>query len=365
MKIIHIIPGKANPATQNGVNKVVHSLADEQFKSGNEVLVYGIANNTIRRHFPKYRLCLIKKNPIFIFPPFKLLWLLTQHKRDAIIHLHSGFISWFPFLSVYLRLLGFKYILTPNGVYNLNKFKNRGVLLLYYYLFESIVLVLSRKVHIVGLSELNEKTKFFIENKYVVIYNGCYGVKDEKKENNHNLTFGYLGRLKIDHKGLDLLIDGFKLYVEGGGKGELLLAGDGPDKEKLVNQTSNNTLSSRVQFLGEKFGEDKNLFIRNLSFFVHTSRWEGFPTACLEAAEYCIPLIISKETNLGDLVKNYKSGFVLKQNTSQEIMNALFYMESIFYSNNYKILSLNTANMVKAELTWKNISAMIIKKIYL
>ena len=33
-QIIHILPGKANPNTQNGVNIVVDALANEQQKMG-------------------------------------------------------------------------------------------------------------------------------------------------------------------------------------------------------------------------------------------------------------------------------------------------------------------------------------------
>ncbi len=54
-KIFHILPGKANPNTLNGVNKVVDAVATEQAKMGYDVTVGGVANNTERKNHPWYK----------------------------------------------------------------------------------------------------------------------------------------------------------------------------------------------------------------------------------------------------------------------------------------------------------------------
>lgn len=48
-RIFHILAGKANPNTMNGVNKVVDALANEQVKMNFNVTVVGIANNTEKK----------------------------------------------------------------------------------------------------------------------------------------------------------------------------------------------------------------------------------------------------------------------------------------------------------------------------
>ena len=60
-RIIHILPGKANPNTQNGVNKVVDALATEQTRLGLNVCVMGVASNTEKRHNPIYGYQLFKR----------------------------------------------------------------------------------------------------------------------------------------------------------------------------------------------------------------------------------------------------------------------------------------------------------------
>jgi hypothetical protein len=61
MKILHILSGKANPNTLNGVNKVVHCIAEVQIKAGFDVTVCGVVNNEKIRHQHKYPLVLFNQ----------------------------------------------------------------------------------------------------------------------------------------------------------------------------------------------------------------------------------------------------------------------------------------------------------------
>ena len=62
MKIIHLLTGKANPATtMNGVNLVVDAYARRMTDSGHDVEVWGICRNpTSNRSHPPYALRLFQ-----------------------------------------------------------------------------------------------------------------------------------------------------------------------------------------------------------------------------------------------------------------------------------------------------------------
>jgi len=359
MKIIHILAGKANPNTMNGVNNVVHSIAEEQTKNGHNVSVLGVANNAIIRHQFTYELKLFVKNKSVIFPPKKLISEIRNLGKDAKIHIHSAYIPWYPVLVLYLKFSGRKYVLTPHGAYTPNNFKNNFLKILYFILVESIILFFANKIQVIGKSEINAYTKSFIAAKAIYIPNGCIPKRHNHFNKSDMLIFGYMGRLKIDIKGLDLLFDGFSSYIRNKGKGRLMLAGDGPDKEKLMKLAKYYNISNRIDFTGVLFGYDKEKFLTEISFFIHTSRWEGFPIGCVEALSFNTPLLVSKETNLEELVTTFCCGLVLKTNVPHEIEKSLFDLQDIFYGDNYSSFIDGTRKIVKEKLSWQNINTQI------
>lgn len=67
-KIIHVVKGRADPNTLNGVNKWIHNVATVQKKNGTDVEVWGITNNiNSHKHNHTYKLNLLKQNQIFNF----------------------------------------------------------------------------------------------------------------------------------------------------------------------------------------------------------------------------------------------------------------------------------------------------------
>lgn len=363
--IVHLLPGKANPNTLNGVNKVVHSLASTQKLKGNNVVVYGVANNTIIRHESNYVLKLFIKNRIGLIPPFKLISELNKLDRSSIIHLHSAFISWFPILTIILRIIGFKFVLTPHGAYTPNNLRNSIFKILYFYCIDSIVLKLANKIQVIGKTEFNKYSKSFLSGKSIYIPNGCNPRDVISTKIQDHLSFGYMGRLKMDHKGLDLLLIGFADYVKSGGRGNLFLAGDGPDKNNLINMTIKLGIENKISFVGVLFDKEKDLFLKKSNFFIHSSRWEGYPMGCLEAIACSTPLIISEETNMGDIVKEYGCGLVLLENNCTEITNTLFKAEKLFFfDTEYKSMKNGCVKVVKEQLSWDAIEMKIKDELY-
>lgn len=368
MKIFHILLGKANPNTMNGVNKVVDAFATEQTLLGYDVTVCGVANNLKVRHEHNYgyQLFVACKNP-FKYPKELLAFLLRNSDENSIFHFHSVFILWYYPLIKILKKNGRRHIfLTPHGAYiptAMNSIKKK----IGFWLFDSKIIQNVEAVHIIGYqTENNDFVKKYAK-RIVVIPNG-FGVQnipEFKGDKDDTLVFGYLGRLAKRHKGLDELIHAFAEYKRQGGKGILNLAGGGPDEDFLKRLTKEEKMLDYIRFEGVVYDESKWGFLHSISALISPSRWDGLPTACLEAAAAGRPLVVTADTNLGIYVEKYGAGIVIPHTDKDAIVQQMFDFENVFYDEDaYQTMCEAAKRMVREELNWKSITKQIVEKLY-
>ncbi|HEX7653936.1 MAG TPA: glycosyltransferase family 4 protein [Verrucomicrobiae bacterium] len=112
-------------------------------------------------------------------------------------------------------------------------------------------------------------------------------------------VFGYLGRLDIQHKGLDILMSAFAQVVR---QVPARLIFIGPDvaagQERLLAQAQALGCAAQVKFLGSQVGAAKWGYLKMLDGFVSPSRWEACSIAQAEAIGLGVPTIVSREINL-------------------------------------------------------------------
>jgi glycosyltransferase involved in cell wall biosynthesis len=127
------------------------------------------------------------------------------------------------------------------------------------------------------------------------------------------LTIGYLGRLDVEHKGLDLLVAGLSLAVAEHGA-DLWLRICGPDDRggarRLERLIAAHGLGARVELVGPAEGPVRYRFLESLDVFVHPSRFEGLPMGVLEAMAVARPVLVTPETNLADVVERHGAGWI-------------------------------------------------------
>ncbi len=92
-----------------------------------------------------------------------------------------------------------------------------------------------------------------------------------------------LGRLSKE-KGFDRAIEAFAQIARESPDWNLTIAGDGAEKDRLVNLTADFGISDRVEFVGWVNGITP--FLRTGDIFVLPSHYEGFPVALLEAMSH-------------------------------------------------------------------------------
>ena len=125
-----------------------------------------------------------------------------------------------------------------------------------------------------------------------------------------------IGRMHMQ-KGFDTLIKGFKKSKAVKLKWKLILIGNGPEKRKLQNLSKLLNLGNNIKFINYT---NPYKWYKKAGIFALFSRYEGMPNVVLEAASFKLPIIISKDTGGAlDIVKNNKSGVVVKNNSTNEV----------------------------------------------
>lgn len=125
-----------------------------------------------------------------------------------------------------------------------------------------------------------------------VISNGIDKIYPEKFTKKKQLLF--LGRIEINQKGLDLLVEAFKKFNElSNEKYQLVIAGSGldADMEKLQELVKEAELGEQIMLAGRVEGEAKANLMKESTAMVLTSRFETFSMVALESLAFGLPLI--------------------------------------------------------------------------
>ncbi|MGC3978516.1 MAG: glycosyltransferase [Paludibacteraceae bacterium] len=368
MKIVHIIRGNFDTKALSGVYKIIDLLSSSLVSLGAEVVVCSVGKPTDTLFKPStYRHVWIPESKIRLFITKQFQDFVKEQTTDTIFHFHSVFIPWYLDAMKYLRKHGYqRIVLTPHGQYMEQAMKISLKKQLSFLLFDSRIIKEASIIHLIGRTEFTLRLLPSV-SLYEFIPNGCDTTLSVPNKKRGNLIFGYLGRLDIKQKGLDNLISSFLEYKKAGGTGKLQLAGDGPDKSKLIKRVRKSPYRESVYFMGVVYDERKWDFLNECAFFCHPSRWDVFPTSVLEAANCGVPLIVTEATNIDTLVKKYNAGVVLSDaNVKSELKDAFFYSELLFQQKKaYEEMCNNSKQMIEIGLNWNRIVQKFTDQLYM
>lgn len=346
----------------DGVYKVVDSLSCAFASKGFSVTVCSVAQHRGEIFKPgSYRHVQVPESRV----RFRLARLfkafLEEQPNDTIFHFHSVFIPWFLPAIKLLKQRGFyNIVLTPHGQYIDTAMQVSLKKRVFFHLFDAKVVRLVSLVHLIGKSEMNSYVLKYAR-RCVLIPNACYP-KILPSVASRELVFGYMGRLEIEQKGVDMLVASFLAYKYRGGGGVLRIAGEGPDKARLIRMVRESAFADSVSFVGVVYDDKKWSFLRDCAFFCHFSRWDVFPTSVLEAASIGIPLLLTSATNMELQLEKYGAGKVLHA-TTYSFADVMFEMEAIFYDKDkYVKMCTNASRMVSEELNWDAIAERMLSE---
>jgi glycosyltransferase involved in cell wall biosynthesis len=214
------------------------------------------------------------------------------------------------------------------------------------------VLTGASAVHVLGKSEISGLQTMYPNQKSVLIPYGFSVYEQASEPIDSAFIIGFCGRLDIDHKGLDWLIDGFAEFKKNVPNARLWLIGDGPHRKQLKAMAEQHGIAHHVTFWGSRFGEEKLQLLGLCSLFVHSSRYEGLPVSVLEAASLGLPCLVSEATNVGDSIRAFNAGYVVEHGTAPQVTEGLTALHAQWKSGQLAELGKNARHMVDKHYNW-------------
>lgn len=140
-----------------------------------------------------------------------------------------------------------------------------------------------------------------------------------KKKFNEKLSVLFLARL-VKEKGVLELI---KAASEINEKEIIVnIIGEGPCEKDITALIKEKKLANKVKFLGPKFGEEKEEYLKNADVYILPSSWkEGIPYTILEAMKFRTTVLCTPQGGLKDIITDGHNGIFIKRDVENITYN--------------------------------------------
>ena len=205
------------------------------------------------------------------------------------------------------------------------------------------------------------KNKFTISNKYVLSRLGVNRdiVADIKNKSNV-FTMGTLSWF-VEKKGIIFLLEAFLILKNREYNNiKLILAGDGPLKNKYINYIKDNSLESNIKYIGKIRAEEKDTFYKSIDSFVLPSialknDQDGIPVVLMEAVAYSLPIISTDVSGISEICVDEYNGYLLNEKNADNIADAIIkLMENKNIQRNFAINSKKISNQYDIDINSKS-----------
>jgi glycosyltransferase involved in cell wall biosynthesis len=181
-----------------------------------------------------------------------------------------------------------------------------------------------------------------IEEKCGVIYNftNLAGKKNRKNRAQEEKKIFVVSRLDWKKKRIWIAIDVLDEVIKENEKVNLVVVGDGPDKEKMRRYAKEKEVSQKVEFRG--YRENVWEQYQEASVVLIPSLFEGLPLTALEAAACGTPVVASRIGPLEEVVNHGETGLTCPPDNVEAFAHAI---EEIMSNEElYRTMSQNAAS---------------------
>lgn len=270
-----------------------------------------------------------KDHSHFSFGLLKYLW--DNCKRYDVIHIQS----WWNLVSLFSVIIcvvkDSKVVISPRGMlsnYTINSSRLKSAVHYFFkfFLYNRFYFHLTSQYELIQTINLNTKYKFIIPN-FLLTKEYINKPIDDKN--------GLLFLSRIDKKkNIEVLIKAMQYLPK---QVELNIVGQAEvNYFKYLKSIVPYNAIDRINWLGQIYGDRKNIIIAKSRILVLTSYDENFANIVLESLLHGTAVVISNNVGLSDFVIKYNLGWVVNLNDKlEDVLNeALLDIEKLNYINN-------------------------------
>lgn len=160
----------------------------------------------------------------------------------------------------------------------------------------------------------------------IALQPGASAIRTEVKEPNTTKIL-FLSNMMAS-KGIYVLLDTCKLLHEQNQHFECHFVGDwlNTDKESFSQKIHSMGIDKKVFVHGKKINGEKNNFYKSADIFVLPSLDDSFPLVLLEAMQFSLPVISTKEGGIPDIVSDGQTGYLIHKNSPEELAQKLSFL---------------------------------------
>lgn len=363
---------QTSPLAPGGAEYVVHHTANQFVESGNDVVVF--AGRPLTRSCPKaiyqmeshkYRVheftCPIVKGLSRPWAGWNLLKVVRSSRCDIV---HAHFLHSSGQIAVGLRrFLGVPVIITGHGEdiqvdrelgygYRLQRRHDRGV---------KFALANADGATAISRAMAKEMVEAGArKDRLWVVPNGIHlnAVKNTEPFVRERPYILAMGRF-VPKKGFDVLLRAFaEVRQKGGRQMDLLIAGDGPERERLQELTGRLELDGFVKFLGYLDEEQKARALAGALFFICPSLREPLGIVNLEAMAASRAVIATDIDGIPDLIQMGRNGLLFPRGDARALaFQILTLLKNPELARNMG----QVGRIMVAEFTWEKVAARYIQ----
>lgn len=364
MKIIHIVHGKANPTSANGISRVVYYLNKYERLAGIDSQIWSIVDG-IKRHstYQRDEYVTIECYPrVKIWNGHDIIKALKEEKDNIdLVHFH---LIWFydkNIIAKALKSLGIPFIITTHGTYS-KPHAYTGKRLIAKWLFELNYLKMATECHILTPEEGTGLKKYGYNGRSFIAPNG-FEKNDLPTQVNKNffanqpfknrLIISTIAVLRQD-KNIDLIIEAISMLPRNI-QNQLAFVLIGPDYKG--NAAKYKALAKKLHiedcfyWMGPLYGDDKYNAMFSSDGYIMASDSEGFSMAIIDAMACGLPMILTSGCNMKYL--SNEKYYIMCEPYAQDIARAI--LEYFKLGDNRIALGKKAKQILEEQLYWEKI----------
>lgn len=307
MNILHL----SRTMGYGGAQKIVYELATGCKERGHHIVVVsgdGVYVDMLQEaDIPHYEVCdLESKNFWNICKTLKSLIMIVKKEKIEVVHTHHRM------AAIYGNLLRWifpdiKLVYTAHNVfYNKKVFTRFG-------LRSSEIVAVGKNVkhNLEDYFDIDGSRIHIIYNAVETMVNECSDKTIEQWRSAGNILVGTVGRI-TEQKGTDIFVKAFAEAKKSQPLLKGIIIGDGELREEVETLIGILELKDDIYMMG--YQDNVAYLMKQLSFAVMPSRWEGFPLTPLELFSVGKTLIASDIVGINEIVENNKNGILVRKN---------------------------------------------------